>query len=225
MLSHNKIWAAIDALATRKGLTPSGLARRAGLDPTTFNPSKRFAGDGRPRWPSTESLAKILEATGEPFHIFAATVQTSKEPDENESGSLAGPVTSPGTRAVPLAAFRDIHENRTSFDAAGSPSGTFWDQINFPDQEHQKLFAIEMSDDRFSPSYRYGDVLIVAPGTAIRRGDKVAVQLASGELQLTRFHRQTSTRLEFSSLTSPERRYSLGRPGVDWMARIVWASQ
>ena len=64
MLSHSRIWAAIDPLAARHGMTPSGLARRAGLDATTFNRSKRVTGDGRQRWPSTESIAKILDATG-----------------------------------------------------------------------------------------------------------------------------------------------------------------
>ena len=63
MLSHDSIWKAIDALAAREDLSPSGLARLAGLDPTTFNPSKRFLADGRPRWPSTQSIAKILMAT------------------------------------------------------------------------------------------------------------------------------------------------------------------
>ena len=38
MLTHGKIWTAIDALARRYGLTPSGLAKRAGLDATAFNP-------------------------------------------------------------------------------------------------------------------------------------------------------------------------------------------
>ena len=41
MLTHGKIWTAIDALASRYGLLPSGLAKRAGLDVTAFNPSKR----------------------------------------------------------------------------------------------------------------------------------------------------------------------------------------
>ena len=67
MLSHSAIWDAIDALARRHGLTTSGLAKIAGLDPTAFNPSKRVSKDGRGRWPSTESIAKILEATNEGF--------------------------------------------------------------------------------------------------------------------------------------------------------------
>jgi phage repressor protein C with HTH and peptisase S24 domain len=60
MLTHAQVWSAIDRLATRAGLSASGLAKRAGLDPTTFNKSKRFTAEGRARWPSTESIAKAL---------------------------------------------------------------------------------------------------------------------------------------------------------------------
>ncbi len=55
-LTHTRVWNAIDALARRYGLSASGLAKRAGLDPTSFNKSKRATGEGRPRRPSTESL-------------------------------------------------------------------------------------------------------------------------------------------------------------------------
>ncbi len=71
MFTHEELWSAIDMVAKRAQLTPSGLARRAGLDPTTFNKSKRFSSDGRPRWPSTESLAKILEVTEIDVMTFA----------------------------------------------------------------------------------------------------------------------------------------------------------
>lgn len=71
-LTHERIWRAIDDLSHRNGLSPSGLARRAGLDPTIFNPSKRFARNGRPRWPSTESIARVLDATGEAIETFFA---------------------------------------------------------------------------------------------------------------------------------------------------------
>src|SRR3712207_2669101 len=92
MLSHARIWAAIDRLAADHDLSPSGLARRAGLDPTTFNRSKRVAADGRPRWPSTESIAKILEATGARLGDFLGLL-----------GERAGPRAEAGSsRAVPL---------------------------------------------------------------------------------------------------------------------------
>lgn len=74
MMTHAAIWAAIDRLARAHGLTASGLARRAGLDATAFNRSKRLSHHGKPRWPSTESLAKILEATGTSLTGFAAYV-------------------------------------------------------------------------------------------------------------------------------------------------------
>lgn len=61
-LTHEAIWNGIDALASSRGFSPSGLARRAGLDATSFNPSKRVALNGRPRWPSTETVAKALVA-------------------------------------------------------------------------------------------------------------------------------------------------------------------
>ena len=60
MIRHAEIWRAIDRLAAKHGLTASGLARRAGLDATAFNKSKRKGPSGKPRWPSTESVAKIL---------------------------------------------------------------------------------------------------------------------------------------------------------------------
>src|SRR5215211_2690910 len=63
MLTHADIWNAVDRLAARAGLSASGLAKKAGLDPTTFNKSKRITPEGRPRWPSTESVAKSLAAT------------------------------------------------------------------------------------------------------------------------------------------------------------------
>ncbi|HQU10990.1 MAG TPA: hypothetical protein PLV07_05355, partial [Acidiphilium sp.] len=71
-MQHDDIWRAIDALAAQRGLSPSALARSAGLDPTSFNLSKRRAPDGRLRWPSTESIAKILAASQTGFETFAA---------------------------------------------------------------------------------------------------------------------------------------------------------
>src|ERR1700761_2064078 len=72
MLTHPQIWRAIDALAARHGMSPSGLAKIAGLDPTTFNKSKRGTANGKLRWPSTESLAKVLSATGASLEDFVA---------------------------------------------------------------------------------------------------------------------------------------------------------
>ena len=108
MLTHTQVWSAIDRLAARAGLSASGLARRAGLDPTTFNKSKRITASGRARWPSTESIAKALTATGTPVEIFVELIN---------SGS------GPATRAVPLIGFAEAGEGR-HFDERGFPEGS-----------------------------------------------------------------------------------------------------
>ena len=74
MLTHLQIWRALDALAARHNMSPSGLAKLAGLDPTTFNKSKRTSADGRLRWPSTESISKLLDATGASVDEFLSLV-------------------------------------------------------------------------------------------------------------------------------------------------------
>ena len=74
MLKHADIWRAIDSLAARNSLSPSGLARKAGLDPTTFNKSKRTTQQSKQRWPSTESIAKILFATNSTLAEFVELI-------------------------------------------------------------------------------------------------------------------------------------------------------
>src|SRR3954452_11491274 len=118
MLTHDQIWGALDRLAARAGLSPSGLARRAGLDPTTFNKSKRVSSDGRLRWPSTESIAKVLEATGASLDEFMTLVA----PRDIQYA----------TRAVPLLGFAQAGAGGF-FDDGGFPVGRGWDEVNFPD--------------------------------------------------------------------------------------------
>src|SRR5258708_39840374 len=80
MLTHAQVWSAIDRLAARAGLSASGLARRAGLDPTTFNKSKRVTAAGRARWPSTESISTALTATGTTTDAFVGLTQGDGAP-------------------------------------------------------------------------------------------------------------------------------------------------
>src|ERR1700742_1588734 len=110
MLTHLQIWRAIDALAARHGMSPSGLARLAGLDPTTFNKSKRGAANGKLRWPSTESLSKVLAATGAGLDDFVALL--------HEGAQHAIRV-----RMVPLIGMAQAG-NAGYFDDAGFPAGS-----------------------------------------------------------------------------------------------------
>ncbi len=89
-LTHAGVWQAIDRLAEKHGMSVSALARRAGLNATTFNKSKRTSKEGKPRWPSTETVAKVLEATGETFAEFVVLVGSAGcAPTRSEDSATA----------------------------------------------------------------------------------------------------------------------------------------
>lgn len=210
MLSHADIWAAIDRLARENRLSASGLARRAGLDPTTFNRSKRVTREGKPRWPSTESIAKILEATGQSFSHFVGLVQ---------SDHVVGT-----QRTVPLASLDDVR-GAHRFDEAGHPTGSKWDEISLPEVTDPHAFALEVTDNDMEPVYHDGDILIVSPASAPRRGDRVLVRTINGEVMVRRLLRQTARRVDLQSLSSNACDLSLNIEEIASVARIVWASQ
>lgn len=209
MVTHTQIWFGIDALAARCSLSASGLARRAGLDPTTFNRSKRFAAEGaKPRWPSTESIAKALQATGVSFQEFAALADD-------------GP---PRERAIPLLSFADA-SRRGVFDDAGLPVGGAWRELAFPGAPGQPLYALEMTSDALAPLYRAGDRIVVAPGQRLRRGDRVVVKSTSGAVRTAQLGRLAARGLELVAL-APSRPAELMDAGdIAWIARVVWSSQ
>lgn len=218
MLSHERIWTALDALAERHGLTASGLARRAGLDPTAFNKSKRCGADGRDRWPSTESLAKVLDATGSSLDEFMNLVRGNTPAAEDSLSRQAG--------SIPLLGFAQAGSGGF-FDDGGFPVGQGWDVVDFPTQPANRpgLYALEVQGDSMMPLYRDGDVLIVEPGAQVRRGDRVVVRTREGEVMAKLLNRQTSRTLELMSLNPdhPDRSFDMSE--IDWIARIIWASQ
>ena len=213
MFSHDRIWAAIDALAERHSLSVSGLAKKAGLDPTTFNKSKRYAVDGRARWPSTESLSKIIEATGASIDEFVTLV--------------AGRAARPGsgvTRSVPLLGFAQAGAGGF-FDDGGFPVGQGWDVVEFPVSSADAVYALEVSGDSMLPLYRDGDTIIVSPGSAVRRGDRVVVRTKDGEVMAKILARQTPRTIELQSMNPDHPNRTFDATHIDWIARILWASQ
>ena len=215
MLSHDRVWAAIDALAERYSLSASGLARRAGLDSTAFNKSKRLSSDGRPRWPSTESLAKIIEATGASLDEFTGLIE----------GRVPIHAESPGAkRSVPLLGFAQAGAGGF-FDDAGFPVGQGWDLVELPAQSTESSYALQVQGDSMLPLYRNGDVLIVEPGATTRKGDRVVVKTTAGEVMTKVLERQTVTSSALVSLNPDHPDRDIPMREVEWVARIVWASQ
>ncbi|BCP51680.1 DNA-binding protein [Kaistia sp. 32K] len=216
MLSHERIWAAIDRLAARNELTASGLARKAGLDPTTFNRSKRIAVDGRPRWPSTESIAKILEATGEQLDAFLDLMLAKR---------MAPPVSAALLRHVPLLGFAQAGAGGF-FDDGGFPAGQGWDEVAIPEARAEEgNYALKISGDSMMPLYRDGDVIIVSPTARCRRGDRVVVRTREGEVMAKVLERKTTRTVELLSLNPEHPNRQIATREIDWMARIIWASQ
>jgi phage repressor protein C with HTH and peptisase S24 domain len=209
MLTHAQVWAAIDRLAARAGLSASGLARRAGLDPTTFNKSKRITAQGRARWPSTESIAKALAATGTPFDLFVDLV-------EPRSGSSA--------RVLPLLGLAKAGAGGY-FDDGGFPAGEGWQQTGFPALTDEHAYALEISGQSMEPAYRDGDIIVVSPSAPVRRGDRVVVRTRDGEVMAKELKRKTTKAIELKSLNTQYPDRTLAAEDVLWIARIVWARQ
>jgi phage repressor protein C with HTH and peptisase S24 domain len=212
VLSHDRIWSAIDRLADRNQLTPSGLARRAGLDPTTFNRSKRVAADGRERWPSTESVSKILQATGTTIADFLGFL--GERPSRRGDAAF---------RQVPLLGLAQAGAGGF-FDDGGFPAGQGWDEIEFP-ASGENVFALEVTGDSMMPLYRDGDTIIVSRDTPCRRGDRVVVKTREGEVMAKILQRKTQKQLELQSLNPEHATRVIPAREVEWMARIIWASQ
>lgn len=221
MLSHERVWAAIDMLAERYSLSPSGLARKAGLDSTAFNKSKRLSADGRPRWPSTESLAKIIDATNSSLDEFLAYVEDRAVRGVQVTASTTVSQTVSG---VPLIGFAQAGAGGF-FDDAGFPVGQGWDLVELPGQASESSYALQVQGDSMLPLYRNGDVLVVEPGALVRKGDRVVVKTTGGEVMAKVLERRSAAGLDLVSLNPDHPDRHIATADVEWVARIVWASQ
>jgi len=204
---HRRLWQAIDAVAARNGLSPSALARRAGLSSTAFNKSKRVTADGRPRWPSTESIAKILETTGSGVRDLLRLCG-----GRDEAGDAP-------RAAVPFLAAPGRTTGFAEGEAGAPPA------VLFPDRGEAALFAFEIADEAARPFYRRGDVLIASATAPLGKGDRVLVRTCDGGVAVRLF---VSLNGRSCTLAAPDRRrrhFRLPRTDVVWIARILWASQ
>lgn len=212
IMTHQAVWAAIDGIAERYSFSCSGLAKAAGLNATTFNKSKRFTTSGRERWPSTESIAKVLDATGAGFDEFIA-LMLSADPNRELFG-----------QALPIIDMRSAqshdHINQDGLLFEGD-----WDMIHFPDVRDERAFALEVIDDDYEPVYWAGDILIISPNSEVRRGDRIVVKLRDGTLFVCQLLRKTAKRVEVAKLQTTEVDRVLDISEVEWISRIVWVRQ
>jgi phage repressor protein C with HTH and peptisase S24 domain len=213
MLSHQAIWDGIDALARRHGISVSALAKLAGLDATAFNISKRVSKDGRERWPSMESIAKVLDATEESMAEF---IEGAGIYVQNRPGAAFGAVPLLGLAQAGTGGF---------FDSAGFPAGQGWDEVSLPSPGDRGIYALEVHGDSMEPLYREGDTIVVSPTEQVRRGDRVVAKTRDGEVMVKVLTRQTSKQIELSSINPAYEPRLLELEDIEWVARVIWASQ
>ena len=206
-MQHGDVWRALDAIAPRKGLTPSGLAKLAGLDATAFNKSKRISKGGRLRWPSTESIARALNAADVDYTEFASLV--------------SGP-------ASPTIPFLELPNAVRSglFSDLGMPVTSAWDAIAFPGSDWgEGCFALEVTDSSLDPIYRAGDRLVASSQASIRPRERALVKTAEGQITVGSVTQQTAHRIDLNSIANESVVSSFNLAEIDWMARIIWVSQ
>jgi phage repressor protein C with HTH and peptisase S24 domain len=167
--------------------------------------------EGRPRWPTTESLAKVLEATGASLEDFVALVG-----EPHGLRKVVQPIPLIGLTQAGAGGF---------FDDGGFPVGGGWDQIRFPKVEDENAYALEVTGDSMQPLYRDGDILIVSPNAQLRKGDRVVLRTTDGEVMAKVLVRRTAKTIELASVNPDHPNLVFPVDRIDWIARIVWASQ
>lgn len=194
-LTHQRLWNAFDALAEKHGLSASGLAKRAGLDATSFNPSKRTTKEGKLRWPSAESIAKVLEATNTPLTDWAALIVGEEDAHTLPLVSLGKPVWDDELR------------------------------IPFPDLNDLDAFAIRLSGNAHLPLYPHDTLLVLSPRAEIEAGARVLVRSHGHGQFLGQVHEKTPGSIRLSRIDRPDSDLTLPQAEIIAITRIVWASQ
>jgi len=216
MFSHDDIWMAIDSLANDYGYSTSGLAKKAGLDPTAFNRSKRMSPEGKPRWPSTESVAKILAVTNVTMVDFMTYIHIETPLPKAQTQAHTIPI-------LPLSLANDT----THFTAEGYPHGTGWNTLSCPDfmGQNQSLYALKIDSDRYQPLCRKGDILILTPQSSPRQGDRVIIQAKERAILIGDIKNTSGETLDILPCTAIQNEHSLPLNDIDWVARILWIRQ
>lgn len=212
-MKHEDVWYAIDTLAANYGVSTSMLAKLAGLDPTTFNKSKRIGKDGKKRWPSTESLAKVMEVTGCGMTDIVPLIE-----ENVEIGCY-----------VPLLDAKRL-KNGYFFDGDGNliDNEGKLDGLDMTSFAGNSSFALEVSGDELRPFYYSGDVLIISSQASIRKGDKIIIKMVDGKIIARSFVKQTAQAVFISQATDTEEQNDdarLEKSEIEWFSRIMWVSQ
>ena len=201
---HASIWTGIEQLALRYRVSLARLAQIAGLNPTAFNSSKRIAPNGRPRWPSTESVSRALEAVGCSFVDFAMMVESA--------GQIQPQLPTLGLSEI------DLEE---SFLHNGKPIKDRWRSEPFVATNDADSYALLIDRELKAGILTRGTRLIVSPAASVKPGNLVLIGFVSGMFHFGTLKKQTVHRIEIQSINegTPVEEYLL--PDIAWYSRII----
>ena len=203
-MQYEQIWDAIDKLAKQNGLSLSGLAKKSGLDPTIFNKSKRLRHDGKKRWPSLESLNKILTTCHTDFADFYLLAENK-------------PIRQP--RTLPYIVLSSL--SQPDFDRFDT---TVWETIDSPCFS-ENTYLVNLDSRSYEPLYNFGSTLVLEKRSEIRQKDRILILLKNGDVMIKEFLYRADNKITVCSLLKPARISELNISDIRLLNRIVWASQ
>ena len=211
VITHSQIWSAIDQLALHVGSSTSGLAKKAGLDPTSLNKSKRYTSKGRERWPSTESIAKILRATRTSVSEFLL-LGLAQKPASKTAKQLET------VKSIPLLEMRTFSQMSVD-ELSGNLNASAQYRIG---GLSDKAFAIELSHEVAGTNHTVEEIAIIEPDHAIGPNDRVIIKTKTGEIHKSILIEQFEQSTVFANGTTREELYELLATEIEWIARIAF---
>ncbi|NJO35612.1 MAG: helix-turn-helix transcriptional regulator [Rhodospirillales bacterium] len=115
--------------------------------------------------------------------------------------------------------------NEDLLDASGFPTGSGWEEVELTLTDDRQAYIVELDVDVAPPMFRRGDMLVVSPGSGLRRGDRVLLRLRQGPIQVGVLNRRSAQRLTLADPAGREAERTIAAADVAWLARIVWLSQ
>ena len=207
-MQYEQVWDAVDKLAKLHGLSPSGLAKKAGLDATTFNKSKRVRPDGKKRWPSLDSINKILAACNVSFEQFYSLIDEELQPES--------------LNAIPFQKY-SLLENGIKI-SNNEPQTDNWERKKFP-ATAAGLYGIELDVDDYEPLYRKNSTIIAAKNSEICKGNRMVVFCKNGDILIKEFSHRTAKTLILSDIIDNRKTTEVNIVDVVLVSRICWVSQ
>ena len=208
MFSHKDIWLAIDRLAESRGYSASGLAKQAGLDPTSFNKSKRVSADGKPRWPSTESISKVLAVTGLTMSDFS---------EFTDSANSNAP-----SHGVPYIEYSALSSKL--FDKDGAPKTKLWPLKDIEGVNGPNCFTIEVDEASSDNIYNKGSLLVVLHTAKYKKNNIVVLNTKGDEFIIGKLITKNDDSYEIE-INSNEAPLIISTSNIRWISRVIWQSQ